>query len=303
MGLKIWNAGTDGTNGTIDVTVLYFGGQMNFSFFCHGIYPALKGFTNVGQFVNRLFSEGGSDFFPTGPGYDKEYSYQRKLYAGTQNHLSKKLKESFPNPINRRNVSEFLKTRFDEDKLPDVMNYFGIPESVKIDNEILAETLADQFELLIRSNETEVSNLVASEYLKRLDGKGNAIEIEASRRSRYKNDGASVITSAEEKNHIVSLFEKVDHHWEILNEGSQTWLNRALVFVQTSSYEPIPEDQKIVIEKTEPGKRCRISTAFSQIEFEGRFTSVWKMVDGDGQNCFENRPELFNVIFECRFEG
>lgn len=300
MGLLIWLEGTDGTK---DGTISKKEKNMDFAYFCQGLYPNIKGIDSQGMFVSKLFIAGGSKRFSDRIGSDQEY--QRKLYSGRQNkRLTIELKKTFPSPVNVDAVRRFFRKYIDDDKLGDVLNYFGIPSSLREEKVLIADALATQFDLLVSSSDYEVEDIVAPEYQKLLKGEEKTdIKELAGLSPYYQGDSAVVITPEAERNHSVLLFQQLEHHWEILNDGKQTWRGRTLSFVETYKWGPKPMESVLAIRETAPGERCRLDVVFIGIEFEGEYEAIWKMLDADGKDCFENRPTLFNVEINCRYEG
>lgn len=80
--------------------------------------------------------------------------------------------------------------------------------------------------------------------------------------------------------------------WEIENNGLTAWRTRFLQEDNPTSAGLIPERPRISIPLTLPGRRVRLSVAFTAPSMPATCESYWKMVDKAGNYCFPHKSGL-----------
>jgi hypothetical protein len=143
---------------------------MNFSEFSKRIYPNLSGISNQGHFVGALFNAAGSKFFPIQASYGTDDN-QRKVFSGARS-FNKKMKASFPKPIDTENLKAFFQTRIGDSSLPLIMGNFRIPQDEVQDKDLFISALCIQFQNIVTDAANEVKDIVASEYSRLLRESG-----------------------------------------------------------------------------------------------------------------------------------
>lgn len=271
---------------------------IKFSSFCQAIYPRCPQIKSQGMFVSKLFVAAGSNYFSVSTTSDKDY--QKKLYNDSKS-LTQNLKDSFPNPINIDGLVAFFRDNIERIKLREVMTGFAIPLSVEPDETLLAKALATQMQLLIQSDNSDVDDIVATEF-QRLLCEPDTKPLQQ-RTPLYPGDSAWVLEYKPHRSYAVYCYDKFQHAWMIRNNGSQTWRGRKFVFANCNEVRPRADVNSIDIPDTPPGKDIKITTGFDARGFEGEFDCSWEMQDCDGENCFPNDKRKFNIIINIRFKA
>lgn len=111
--------------------------------------------------MSRLFIAGGSSYFSTSINADKEY--QKKLYNGSK-PLTQNLKDSFPENIHLDALVGLFEKHLKDDKVRQAMTAFVIPVSFEPARDTFFRALALQFRHLIKSDNSDVDDIVAMEY-------------------------------------------------------------------------------------------------------------------------------------------
>jgi hypothetical protein len=141
---------------------------LNFSDFVKKIYPHLTGVTNQGWFIGELFTTAGSTFFTMHPAYGTD-DYHVKVYNGRK-PLNKKMKASFPRPIEQEKLAEYFDKRIGDESVQIIMKNFDIDDTVPVDKEKFVSALCCQFENFITESELDIDDTVAKEYSNLLSG-------------------------------------------------------------------------------------------------------------------------------------
>ncbi len=277
--------------------------QINASEFFKKVYPYLSNQKNQGVFVSNCFIASGSTVFTLPKFKSKQTSdnleYQRMLYKGNR-QITADMKASFPDPFPLDSLSEFFANNLKEDRLRDVMAAFAIPVSTEPNKLLLAKSLASQFQLLIQSESNDVDDIVATKYQQLL------VEPDTQPVKRltplYPGDSAWLDVNTK-RSYSLCCYDVIQHTWIILNNGTQTWRDRALVFVNHDKVRPRSESNRIEIPVTPPGKEIKITTGFDARGFEGKYECIWQMQDSNGNDCFPNNEKQFCILFEIKFQS
>lgn len=80
---------------------------IDFAHFCKGIYGTVEGVANQDSFVVEVFKAAGNSYAFIKKGAYSASNYGAKLFNGGK-PLSKKHRDSFPNPINTTGLAKFL---------------------------------------------------------------------------------------------------------------------------------------------------------------------------------------------------
>ena len=130
---------------------------IDFAHFCKGIYGSVEGVANQDSFVVEVFKAAGSSYAFTKKGAYSTSNYGAKLFNGGK-PLSKKHRDSFPNPTNTTGLAKFLSEHIKKASARTVMNYFTIPTDA--DNrsyfealEVKAEKMAKKYDCAFVDNE------------------------------------------------------------------------------------------------------------------------------------------------------
>lgn len=247
--------------------------------------------------MSKLFVAGGSSYFSTSITADKEY--QKKLYNGSK-PLTQNLKDSFPANIQLDALVGLFEKHLNDDKVRQAMTAFAIPVSLEPARDTFSRALALQFRHLIKSDDSDVDDIVAMEYQRLLTEPAD--EKPQSLAPLYPGDGAYVLEFLPMRIYSKKCYEQFDHTWVIRNTGNQTWRGRKLVFVNHAAVRPRTDTNCIEIPDVAPGKDIKITTSFDTRGFEGRYECLWEMQDSEGNDCFPNNKRLFNVTIDSKFE-
>lgn len=265
---------------------------MDFAHYCKGIYGSTEGVANQNSFVVDVFKAAGSSYTFTKKGAYSASNYGTKLFNGSK-PLSKKHKESFPNPINTTGLAKYLLEHIKKASARTVMNYFTIPIDAEINASALARSLADQLQIIIHDLDSD-SDIIATKYQQYLS------EPETDEASFYKplydGDAFWVETAPVDRRHVVDFYEHFTHTWKLLNSGKVAWTGRRLVCVNEESITPYAMQQSIDIPDTAPNGRATVSVEFDARGNEDTFESKWVMVDKDNKECYPNYSCPFDVI-------
>ncbi|MCT7724455.1 MAG: hypothetical protein N5839_00745 [Lactobacillus iners] len=249
---------------------------------------------NQGVFIASLFNAMGSKFFPKNTQTPRDYEI--KILKGIR-PITIDIKRSILSPFPIKEVTTFLYSHMQDDKIQDVASAFGFPSLIKPDKDFLAQAIARQYELIFTSDDSEVENIVWNEYQR------IANDQEESDFSKYMplypgdavNDYSNI-------NWIeANTYEIIKVKFDIQNIGSVTWLNRKLVFIKEKTSCPIPRTEcEINIPNIEPQQNFTKEIEIETRGSEGDFCCHFEMVDSNGNNCFPNR-NIFDIRLRISF--
>lgn len=264
---------------------------IDFAHFCKGIYGSVEGVSNQDAFVIDIFKAAGSSYsFAKKAAYSNS-NYGAKLCNGGKS-LSKKHRDSFPNPINTTGLAKYLSEHIKKVSVRIVMNYFTIPTDADINTSALARALADQLQIIIHEPDSD-ADIVATNYQQYLS---EPVTDELSfHRPLYDGDVFWVETAPIDRRHVVDFYEHFTHTWKLLNSGKIAWTGRRLVCVNEDSITPCAMQQSIDIPDTAPGGRAVVSVEFDARGDEDSFESEWIMVDKDNKDCYPNHSNPLNI--------
>ncbi|NLL52467.1 MAG: hypothetical protein GX248_07185 [Peptococcaceae bacterium] len=264
---------------------------MEFSEFSKRIHPNLSGISSQGHFVGALFNAAGSKFFPIQPSYGTD-DYQRKVFSGARK-LNKKMKDSFPKPIDAENLKVFFQTRIGESSLPLIMSNFGIPLDEVQDKNLFISALCTQFQNIVSEAANQVADIVASEYNRLLCKSGIAI---VNLFPFYPGDDLQLISELPIQNHVAVFYEKFDHQWTIRNTGTVTWVDRYFECTNQSKTRIRAMNTRIDVPQTKPGDEVCLAVKFDARGIEGTFESIWEMKDNTGRLCFPDKSKTLKLV-------
>ena len=135
---------------------------IDFAHFCKGIYGSVEGVANQDSFVMEVFKAAGSSYAFTKKGAYSSSNYGAKLFNGGK-PLSKKHRDSFPDPINTTGLAKYLSEHIKKASVRTVMNYFTIPTDADINIPALAKALTDQLQIIIHEPDSD-ADIIATNY-------------------------------------------------------------------------------------------------------------------------------------------
>jgi hypothetical protein len=270
--------------------------DVNFSEFSKKIYPNLSGITSQGRFVGALFNAAGSTFFHAKPSYGTDDN-QKKLYSGARK-FNKKMKDSFPTPIDPDGLTNFFVTRIGDSAMSKAMADFGIPANLAQDKNWFAVALCVQFQSIVSDVADDVDDIVLREYRRLLEGE-SFVDLSP----LYPGDNLRFIKEEPEGVHELNTYKEFDHAWTIKNNGTVSWQGRCLVCANqaTMSIKTMDGTYSVAIPDAEPGDEVRIAMRFNSRGNDGRYESIWEMKDSDGQLCFPNKDMALKVVANVIF--
>lgn len=264
---------------------------MNFAHFCKGIYGSTEGVANQDSFVVEVFKAAGSSYTFTKKGAYSTSNYGTKLFNGSK-PLSKKHRDSFPNPINTTDLAKYLLEHIKKASARTVMNYFTIPTNADINTSALARALADQLQIIIHEPNSDADIIVTNYQQYLLEPETDE---PSCHKTLYDGDAFWVETAPSDRRHVVDFYEHFTHTWELLNTGKITWTGRRLICISEDSITPYAMQQSVDIPDTAPNERATVSVEFDARGQEDTFVSKWIMVDKDNENCYPNYSTPFDI--------
>jgi hypothetical protein len=264
--------------------------EVNFSEYSKRLYPNMSGLHNQSHFVGSLFNAAGSTFFPIQGTYGTDDN-QRKLYSG-QRVFNRKMKASFPSPVDFQRLAIFFDTRIGDTSLPSIMSAFGIPIDEARNKSIFISALCTQFQNIVSESTDNVDDVVAEEYRRLLQDDGFNV---AAKQPLYPNDDYQLISETPDNRHIVSFYEEFEHKWTIKNSGTVVWDGRCLECINQGTTRIRALNTVISIPKVTPGNEAGIIVRLDARGFEGSFESIWVMKDNDGKDCFPDMSKALKI--------
>jgi len=259
-------------------------------------YKCLQGQHNQGFFIVKFFVAAGSTNFyiPTGgriPG--------TKELEGPRHYIKDRsltdIRETFPNPINKKEAADYLLTSFDGNKIRTVMDGFGIPSDEPENDKAFAYALVEQFSRYFDTEDEDIECLVAQDFLQYSSMSDSEIDASiSSTRSLVNGDYAYLAPYNNEKCHHVECHQTLKHVWNIENNGRTLWSGRKLVLINQAAIRPRFLLTSINIPEVKPGESVTLEAEFETRGFEGEFEAIWEMHDSAGRNCFNTSSNLFN---------
>jgi len=265
---------------------------IDFAHFCKGIYGSVEGVANQDSFVVEVFRLSGSSYAFTKKGAYSASNYGTKLFNGGK-PLSKKHRNSFPNPINTTGLAKFLLEHIKKASIRNVMNYFTIPTDADINALALTKALADQFQIIIHEPDSD-ADIIATNYQRYLSQPET--DKPSFHKPLYDGDDFWIETALADRRHVVDFYEHFTHTWKLLNSGKVTWTGRRLICINEDSITPCAMQLSIDIPDTAPNGRAVVSVEFDARGDEDTFESQWVMVDKNNKKCYPNYSNPFNVM-------
>lgn len=253
--------------------------------------PSDFGYDYEYVFLRELFSAAG---------IIRPYSvtHLRSLYNGTK-PFGDNSKKRFKKPVNEIPIAEFFEKKIKNDSVDKLINNFGISQTYEKNKRCLCFALAHQMASFIHSKEEDVEITVCDNYVEQIKNKDQAHSKITAR--LYPDDDVWVENS--DFSHKVAYYEKFEHTWVIHNWGKTIWDGRKLVFSNPDSVTPKAKKYEIDVPYLEPGKITKLNVCYDARGKEGTFLCKWNMLDADGNDCFPNSINLFDVRIkvEARF--
>ena len=264
---------------------------IDFAHFCKGIYGSTEGVANQDSFVVEVFKAAGSSYTFTKKGAYSASNYGTKLFNGSK-PLSKKQRDSFPNPINATDLAKYLLKKKKKASARTVMNYFTIPTNADTNTSALARALADQLQIIIHEPNSD-ADIIATNYQQYLSEPET--DEPSFHKPLYDGDAFWVETAPSDRRHVVDFYEHFIHTWKLLNSGKIIWTGRKLVCINEDSITPYAMQQSIGIPDTSPNGRAIVSVEFDARGDEDTFESKWVIVDKDNKECYPDYSSLLNI--------
>ncbi|MDU1352871.1 MAG: NBR1-Ig-like domain-containing protein [Actinomyces sp.] len=270
---------------------------MSLSDFCNAVFKRKSSVTNQSKFIQAVFKAAGS-----GELISDEYA--RKLFSGAK-PISEPQYDSFPEPINREGLLEFLKQHVTptpgsksttQMRCQEIANQAGISRTLDIEPDVFLVALTDWFEAII--HDSEHCDILESAYQMRLKG-AEPEPIQLRPAPLHLGDRADVVHPPALQNHTPGFWTTFTHEWVIRNLGNTPWRGRKLVCVNPKDLGIRPIDTtEVEVPDCEPSKSALLKTScqFSARGQEGAATSIWRMHDANGDDCFPNESSCFNVL-------
>lgn len=257
---------------------------------CKGIYPACPTLKSQAKFIDALFEAGGIKVYIS-------ESYKKQIFRNPAK-FTDNLKLDLRGKDNVALLTSFFEERIANDKLPNVIATFGIPEKDNIDKKALAVAFAMQFRAIVNADDENGEDVFLLEYQK---NKEQPQEQSASQPVSVLYPGDQIYPNMKYRPvYSVNVRDDVTHTWNFSNVGTQTWAGRRLYFANHDEVRPRASANYIDIPDTPPGKSVKITVSMNAHGFEGKTECIWIMVDSEGNDCFPHSG-IFNYVIDANF--
>ena len=187
-----------------------------------GVYNTIgkEYLTNQAHFISLFFNAAGSSYFKVEP--TKKYTseaYQYKIFNGTK-PLSKKIKDSFPSPINKKGLFDFLSKYINKTNVVIMANYFDLPYE-EIDVRCICSALVEQFAMFIESVNDDVDNIIVKMYADEKRSFDNEMV----------SENAKTIMQQQKWKYNIVLLDDVEEQLEMLKEELSALFENELRYV------------------------------------------------------------------------
>lgn len=194
----------------------------------------------------EVFKAAGSSYAFTKKGAYSSSNYGAKLFNGGK-PLSKKHRDSFPDPINTTGLAKYLSEHIKKASVRTVMNYFTIPTDADINIPALAKALTDQLQIIIHEPDSD-ADIIATNYQQYLSQPET--DEPSFHKPLYAGDAFWIETAPADRRHEVDFYEHFTHTWELLNSGKVAWTGRRLICINEDSITPCAMQLSIDIPDT-----------------------------------------------------
>lgn len=113
------------------------------------------------------------------------------------------------------------------------------------------------------------------------------------------HEGDHVTNFGDGRNSPLKLhtYERTDYMFMLMNDGDVDWKDRVLHCSNSDDdwLRPNEVDVKVPFMAPSRSRRIEIPITLSAQHMEGETCSCWVMLDEDGNNCFPDNPDLFNI--------
>ena len=268
---------------------------MTFSNLCKAVKPACPSLRSQKAFIEAMTKAAGSQF------YESE-SYFKQLFSGKKT-LTDNLKAPLRGRDNLDSLTSFFEKNIADASVDKVIEALGVPETGMPDKHALAVALAVQFRAIIDADEEDAPNVLIAEYQNHVRSK-ELVESATPAVSLFKPlyPGDDVYVGGD-KTHIIKSTDVFQHHWSLINMGTQAWVGRKLVYIRNPDVDR-PEATPAVVEipEVQSQKAIGITTTFDGRGFDGVFHCKWEMHDKYGNNCFPGEPLKFCVTIDAKYK-
>ena len=267
---------------------------MRLTTLCYGVKAGCPSIKNQPDFIDALSKAAGEKLYIS-------KSYKKLLFNGGE-EFSVNLKMNFRGKNNLHSLIDFFEDSISNSKLDVVIAKLGIPETGEPNKHALAVALAVQFRAIVDSDNDDGPDVLFTEYLEQRQGIGQGLPTPTAVFYEPLYPGDDIFVDGG-KDHVIKSTDVFQHSWHLINEGSQTWTGRKLVYTRNPDVDR-PEADPAVIEipETKPQKAIKITTTFDGRGFDGVFHCKWEMQDKEGRNCFPGRQLLFCVTIDAKFK-
>lgn len=257
------------------------------------VYKCVSGQQNQGVFILRFFAAAGCERYKAPQsGSIPTTELEGPRHWIKDRPLNDDIKGTFPDPILKESLHDFLKSHLSSEKVQNTMNEFGFPLATEVNEDAFVWALVEQFDAFVHSDEEDIDILYA-EYQKYCQLSDDEIaELNAPVETRYAHDSFFIKATSSAKRHEVICHEKFSHSWEIRNYGRVLWHGRKLMLQNQYKKGPRAEVTEIEIPDTEPNQEAKIAANYDARGFEGDYMSEWIMCDTDGEDCFPNNTDF-----------
>ena len=252
---------------------------MKFSDFFDLIISAFSPSDTKPDFLSKMFASAGLPL-------EYSESAKRKFYSGERD-FSTDFKREHRQDFNTDSAASLFQELCARCDQHHVIAEIGLPESEQINTDALSLALTQQFKRIIDNDGPDVDNILSQSYRENRAKTGSGEPPAEIQPPHYPGDDFFIPTRHVSKN--VGCYETIQHAWEIVNTGTQTWEGRCLYIRESDDPPPTLvriNETCIRLPKTLPRQKQKITAHLETRGKEGKSKYEWVMKDAAGNLCF-----------------
>ena len=117
----------------------------------------------------------------------------------------------------------------------------------------------------------------------------------------FPGDDYQILYETPNGDHVVVLYERFTHSWNIKNTGLVEWAKRLMVLANKDTTRIKALEPSIRIPDLKPGEHATVTANLDARYFEGTHELVWEIQTEDGQSCYPNKAGA--IHFEVTVEN
>lgn len=117
----------------------------------------------------------------------------------------------------------------------------------------------------------------------------------------FPGDDYQILYETPNGDHVVVLYKRFSHSWNIKNTGLVEWAKRLMVLGNRDSTRIKASESSIPIPDLKPGEHAIVTANLDARYFEGTHELVWDIQTEDGKSCYPNKAGA--IHFEVTVEN